>query len=61
MQLRKVKEASYLTADNHLRYRMILRYFFIQHERMRDFIFPEEIYQYLKEQEDFETDRKSVV
>lgn len=55
MQLRKVAEAAYLTADNHSRYRMILRYFFIQHERMRDFIFPEEVYQYIKEKEGFET------
>src|SRR5699024_11228799 len=27
----------------------------IQHERMRDFIFPEEVYQYIKEKEGFET------
>lgn len=54
MQLRKVREAAYLTAENHTRYRMILRYFFIQHERMRDFIFPEEIYNYMKDQKEFE-------
>lgn len=51
--LRKVKEASYLTAENHSRYRAILRYFYIQHNRMRDFIFPEEIYKELKKQENF--------
>src|SRR5699024_1577532 len=55
MQLRKVAEAAYLTADNHSRYRMILRYFFIQNERMRDFIFPVELYQYIKEKEGCET------
>lgn len=53
MPLRKVKEASYLTADNHFRYRAILRFFYMQHERMREFIFPEEVYTYLKEQEGF--------
>lgn len=53
MSLRKIKEASYLTAENHVRYRMILRYFYIQHERMREFMFPEEVYTYLKEQEGF--------
>lgn len=54
MHLRKVKEATYLTAENHFRYRMILRYFYIQHERMREFIFPEEIHKYIIEQEGFE-------
>lgn len=53
MALKKVTEAAYLTAENHWRYRTILRYFFIQHERMREFIFPEEIYAYLKDQEEF--------
>lgn len=53
MSLRKVKEASYLTAENHMRYRMILRYFYIQHERIREFMFPEEVYTHLKEQEGF--------
>lgn len=53
MQQRKIKEATYLTADNHFRYRMILRYFFIQHERMREFIFPEEVYNYLKKHKEF--------
>lgn len=52
--LRKVKEAAYLTAENHYRYRMILRYFYTQHERMREFIFPEEIYQHVINKEGFE-------
>jgi len=43
----KVTEASYLTAGNAWSYRAILRYFYIQHERMREFLFPEEIYAYL--------------
>ncbi len=44
---KKIKEASYLTADKAGTYRAILRYFYIQHERMREFLFPEEIYAYL--------------
>ncbi|GAA0589983.1 TIGR02677 family protein [Virgibacillus siamensis] len=50
----KIKEASYLTADKAWCYRAILRYFYIQHERMREFLFPEEIFAYLKEQGGFE-------
>jgi len=36
-------EASYLTAGNAWRYRAILRYFFLQHESMRHFVYPEEV------------------
>lgn len=45
---KKITEASYLTAEKVSRYRGILRYFFVQHERMREFLFPEEIFQHLK-------------
>lgn len=51
---KQVKEASYLTAENAWRYRAILRYFYIQHERMRDFLFPEEIYEYLIQSPEFQ-------
>lgn len=54
MYSKKVKEAAYLTADNHLRYRTILRYFFIQHERMREYIYPEEVFSYVKNNEDLQ-------
>ncbi|HLS60116.1 MAG TPA: TIGR02677 family protein [Virgibacillus sp.] len=50
---KRVTEASYLTAGNVWSYRAILRYFYIQHERMREFIFPEEIYAYLIELQGF--------
>ncbi|RKQ35848.1 TIGR02677 family protein [Oceanobacillus halophilus] len=50
---KKVTEASYLTADKAWSYRAILRYFYIQHERMREFLFPEEVFAYLKEYRDF--------
>lgn len=50
---KKVTEASYLTTDKAWAYRAILRYFYIQHERMRQFLFPEEIYAYLIDLPDF--------
>ncbi|MFT9600121.1 TIGR02677 family protein [Mesobacillus sp.] len=46
--MKKVVEASYLTADSAAHYRTILRYFYHQHERMRDFISPEEILEYMR-------------
>lgn len=46
--MKKVVEASYLTADSAAQYRTILRYFYHQHERMRDFIAPEEILEYMR-------------
>lgn len=45
---KKVVEASYLTAEKAWSYRAILRYFYMQHERMRDFLFPEEVLEYVK-------------
>jgi|AKZA01.1.fsa_nt_gi conserved hypothetical protein TIGR02677 len=48
---KKMTEVTYLSADtNHIRYRMIMRYFFVQHERMRDFIYPEDIFAFMQEQ-----------
>lgn len=47
--MKKVVEASYLTADSAAHYRTILRYFYHQHERMRDFIAPEEILEYMRQ------------
>ncbi|MFB5198410.1 TIGR02677 family protein [Bacillus sp. AFS073361] len=46
--MKKIIEASYLTADSAAHYRTILRYFFHQHERMRDFIAPEELLEYMR-------------
>ncbi|WP_215144575.1 TIGR02677 family protein [Exiguobacterium qingdaonense] len=45
---KKIKEATYLTADKAWSYRPILRYFYIQHERMREFLYPEAIYEHLR-------------
>ncbi|OZU87072.1 TIGR02677 family protein [Virgibacillus indicus] len=50
---KRVKEATYLTAEKAWSYRAILRYFYIQHERMREFLFPEEIYEYLTQFSEF--------
>jgi uncharacterized protein (TIGR02677 family) len=52
--MKKIIEASYLTAEKAWSYRTILRFFYIQHERMRDYITPEEIYDYLKTIEEFQ-------
>lgn len=46
--MKKVVEASYLTAESAAHYRTILRYFYHQHERMRDFIAPEEIMEHMR-------------
>ncbi|WP_445492530.1 DUF2397 family protein [Niallia sp. 03133] len=45
---KRVVEASYLTADSAAHFRTILRYFYHQHERMRDFIAPEEIFEHTR-------------
>ncbi|WP_066062258.1 TIGR02677 family protein [Neobacillus soli] len=45
--MKKIIEASYLTADSAAHYRTILRYFYHQHERMRDFIAPEELLEHM--------------
>ena len=47
--LRPLPEATYLTTENAWRYRAILRYFYIQHERLRHFLMPEEVFDYLKD------------
>ena len=51
--LKPVPEVTYLTTGNAWRYRAILRYFYLQHERLRHFLFPEEIFTYLKQYEHF--------
>ncbi|WP_028309579.1 TIGR02677 family protein [Desulfitibacter alkalitolerans] len=41
-------EVNYLTTENAWRYRSILRFFYEQHERLRHYLFPEEVYVHLK-------------
>lgn len=50
---KRVQETAYLNAERTWSYRTILRYFYIQHERMQEFLFPEEIYAYLKRLPEF--------
>jgi hypothetical protein len=38
--LKPISEVKYLAVDNAYRYRAILRYFYTQHERMRQYLFP---------------------
>ncbi|KZD66015.1 TIGR02677 family protein [Bacillus cereus] len=45
---KKVAEVSYLTAESAAHYRTILRYFYHQHEKMRDYIAPEEVFAYMR-------------
>ncbi|KXG09115.1 hypothetical protein AT864_02580 [Anoxybacillus sp. P3H1B] len=52
--LKPISEAKYLAADNAYRYRAILRYFYWQHERMRQYLFPEEVLAFLKGHEPFQ-------
>lgn len=46
--LRSIVEVSYLNRENTWRYRAILQYCFLQHERLHHYVYPEEIYQYLR-------------
>ena len=47
--LKPIFEVSYLTAGNAWRYRAILRYFYDQHERLRHYLFPEEVLEHLRQ------------
>lgn len=54
-QFPKIKEASYLTADqNATRYRIILRFFYIEHERMKDLLYPNDIFRFVHSVEGME-------
>lgn len=44
----KIKEATYLSTDKSSTYRAILRHFYLQHERMKEFLLPQEIFDHLK-------------
>lgn len=43
MRLKTISEAAYLTTENAWRYRAILYYFYVEHEKMRQYLFPEDI------------------
>ncbi|MBE1556535.1 TIGR02677 family protein [Sporosarcina limicola] len=52
-QFKKVQEASYLSTEKSWAYRAILRFFYVQHERMREFLLPEEVFTDLKKSVSF--------
>ncbi|MEG6617564.1 TIGR02677 family protein [Peptococcaceae bacterium 1198_IL3148] len=47
--LKPILEVTYLQANNAWRYRAILRYFYLQHEQLRYYLFAEEVLDYLKQ------------
>lgn len=49
MPFKRVVEATYLSTEKSDKYRAILRFFYTQHERLREFLFPEEVHAHLKE------------
>lgn len=51
--LKPVDETSYLTAQNAERYRAVMRYMYVQHQRMKYWIRKEEIYFFMKNYEIF--------
>ncbi|AQQ52267.1 TIGR02677 family protein [Planococcus lenghuensis] len=53
-QFKRIKEATYLSTEKSGTYRAILRFFYIQHERMKEFLLPEEVFAHLKEYAGFE-------
>ncbi|MFD0961678.1 TIGR02677 family protein [Paenibacillus chungangensis] len=46
---KRVTEATYLATEKSDKYRAILRHFYIQHERLKEFLMPEEVFLHLKE------------
>jgi len=52
--LKQLDEARYLTVDNAWRYRTILRFFYLQYEKMRYWMYKEDVYEELKKHSEFE-------
>ncbi|WP_196592565.1 TIGR02677 family protein [Pectinatus sottacetonis] len=51
--LKRISETAYLNQENTWRYRSIIHFCYKKHERMQTYIYPEEIYQYLREDDHF--------
>lgn len=51
--IKQIDEMRYLTVDNTWRYRSILRYFYLQYEKMKYWMYKEEIFDELKKHEEF--------
>ncbi len=52
--IKPIKETIYLSADNVLRYRAIIRFFYIQYEKIRYWLYKEDIFNELKSHDLFE-------
>lgn len=50
---KQIDETRYLTAENAWRYRSILRFFYLQYEKMKYWMYKEEIYEELKKHSEF--------
>lgn len=54
LEFSKLNEASYLSADNFQRYRMIMHFFYTQHRRMNDLLYRGDVLEYMKSIDGFE-------
>ncbi|MGL4738590.1 MAG: DUF2397 domain-containing protein, partial [Cellulosilyticaceae bacterium] len=54
LQSRQIEESKYLSQENTWRYRTIIRLMYKQYEKMQYWVFKEEIYEYVKQYEEFE-------
>ena len=52
--MKPIRETTYLTAENARRYRVILRYFYVQYEKIKYWMEQEEIHRELSSHEEFE-------
>ena len=51
--LRQITETKYLTSENTWRYRTILRYFYLQYQKMKYWMYKEEVFGELKKNKHF--------
>jgi len=51
--LKQITETKYLTAENAWRYRTVLRYFYLEYQKMKYWMYREEIFEELKKDEHF--------
>ena len=52
--MKPIRETAYLTAENARRYRVVLRYFYMQYEKIKYWMDQEEVYRELASHEEFE-------
>ncbi|MGL4345620.1 MAG: TIGR02677 family protein [Cellulosilyticaceae bacterium] len=54
LQSRQIEESKYLSQENTWRYRTIIRLMYKQYEKMQYWVFKEDVYEYLKQYEEFQ-------